>query len=123
MRAAVEADVQVYTIIVDGLTDTANGGSLFRPALIEKSWDHGDQRKGRSLMEDLADRTGGLHVRVQSEAEAKAAAIKIGRALRNEYVLGYRPPESAAAGRWHRIRVRLDLPKLNIHSRTGYYSR
>jgi len=47
---------------------------------------------------------------------------KAGQALRNEYVLGYQPADSGSSGKWHRIRVKTSLPKVNIHARNGYYA-
>jgi hypothetical protein len=59
---------------------------------------------------------------VRSDDEAKEAAIKAGRALRSEYVIGYQPSSSAASGKWHRIRVKSNVPKMNIYARNGYYA-
>jgi hypothetical protein len=47
-------------------------------------------------------------------------------ALRNQYVLAYRPEKSAHDGKWHAIRIRLRLPKglppLHVFAKTGYYA-
>ena len=118
MRVALEADVQIYTIITDGIPD---GTFPVRPAMIRKPWDNGDQSQGRSLLEDLADKTGGLHFRVRSEG-ARDAAMRAGQAIRNQYVIGYQPPDPADSRKWHRLRVKLDVPHLNVYARNGYYS-
>jgi Ca-activated chloride channel family protein len=121
MRVALEADVQIYTIILD---NPSSGNTVpFRPSLIAKPWDHAEERQGRSLLEDLSDKTGGLHFHVRDVAEAKDAARKAGRALRNEYVIGYQPPDPNGSGKWHRIRVRADVPSTSVYARNGYYSR
>jgi Ca-activated chloride channel family protein len=121
MRVALEADVQIYTIILD---NPSTGNTVpFRPSLIAKPWDHAEERQGRSLLEDLSDKTGGLHFHVKDAAEAKEAANKAGRALRNEYVIGYQPPDPNASGKWHRIRVKADVPSTSVYARNGYYSR
>jgi Ca-activated chloride channel family protein len=121
MRVALEADVQIYTIILD---NPSSGNTIpFRPSLIAKPWDHPEQRQGRSLLEDLSDKTGGLHFHVRDVAEAKEAANKAGRALRNEYVIGYQPPDPNGSGKWHRIRVKADVPSTSVYARNGYYSR
>ena len=120
MRAAVEADVQIYTITTDGIPD---GTFPVRPAMVRKPWDNGEQNQGRSLLEDLADKTGGLHFRVRNDAGAADAAVKVGRAIRNEYVIGYQPPDAGDSGKWHHLRVKLDVPRLNVYARNGYYSR
>jgi Ca-activated chloride channel family protein len=122
MRVALEADVQIYTITTDGIPDAT---FPVRPAMVRKPWDSGSgqQNQGRSLLEDLADKTGGLHFRVHNNADATAAAIKAGAAIRNEYVIGYQPPDPGDAGKWHRVRVKLDVPRVNVYARNGYYSR
>jgi Ca-activated chloride channel family protein len=119
MRAALEADVQIYTITTDGIPD---GTFPVRPAMVRKPWDNGQQNQGRSLLEDLADKTGGLHFRVHNDAGATEAAMKVGHAIRNEYVIGYQPPDPGDAGKWHRVRVKLAVPHLNVYARNGYYS-
>ena len=73
------------------------------------------------MLEKLSDQTGGLHFRVRNDAEAKEAVIKIGRALRDEYVIGYRPADSDNTGKWHRIRVKLNASGSHVHARKGYY--
>jgi Ca-activated chloride channel family protein len=122
MRVALEADVQVYTILVDGLVG-ASGGSLLRPSMIGKPSDQAAERLGPQILQELSDKTGGLHFHVRSDTEAKEAAISAGRALRNEYVIGYQPPASGTVGKWHRVTVKSNLPKVSVYGRNGYYSR
>ena len=119
MRTALEADVQIYAIITDGIPDRT---FLVRPAMVRKPWDNGEQNQGRSLLEDLADKTGGLHFRVRSEG-AGDAALKAAKAIRSQYVIGYQPDGPGDSGKWHRLQVKLDVPHLNVYARNGYYSR
>lgn len=119
MRAAIEADVQIYAVITDGIPD---GTFPVRPAMVRKPWDNGEQNQGRSLLEDLAEKTGGLHFRVRNEG-AGDAAVKAGQAIRSQYVIGYEPEGPGDSGKWHRLRVKLDVPHLNVYARNGYYSR
>jgi Ca-activated chloride channel homolog len=53
-------------------------------------------------------------------------ARHIGMELRTQYVLAYRPQDVAHDGKWHRIRVKLRLPRrlafLQTHAKTGYYA-
>ena len=74
------------------------------------------------MVEKLSEKTGGLHFRVSNGAQARDAVIKAGRALRNEYVIGYRPPDSATAGKWRRVRVKANVPEVHVYARNGYYS-
>ncbi|HTT17583.1 MAG TPA: VWA domain-containing protein [Candidatus Sulfotelmatobacter sp.] len=123
MRVALEADVQIYTIVIDnGSASISTGQAPYRPSLITKPWDRAEERQGPEMLQKLSDQTGGLYFRVGTIAEAKEAVIKAGRALRDEYVIGYHLPNSGPSGKWHRIRVKLNASKANVHARTGYYS-
>ena len=123
MSVALETDVQIYTILVDnGLAGLGTSITPYRPALIKKPWDQAGERHGPEMLEKLSDQTGGLYFRVRNTDEAKADAIKAGRALRNEYVIGYRPPDSGTSGRWHRIGVKSKASNVHVHARNGYYS-
>jgi Ca-activated chloride channel family protein len=123
LRAALEADVQIYTIIFDnGIAGASTGGIPFRPSMISKPGDQGQAHQGSDLLEDLSNKTGGLHFHARNDIEAREAAIKAGRALRNEYVIGYQPASSGPTGKWHRIRVKSNVPKLNVYARNGYYA-
>jgi Ca-activated chloride channel family protein len=123
IRVALEADVQVYTIVLDNPSAASGNTVPLRPALAAKPWDQARQREGPQMLEELSTRTGGLHFVVHKDAEAREAAIKAGRAIRNEYVIGYQPPDSGLSGKWHRVRVKSDIPKVNVYARSGYYSR
>lgn len=124
LRVAIEADVQIYTVIFDnGLGGGSTGTVPFRPVLVRKPGDQGVEREGARLLEELADKTGGLHFHVRNDVEAKEAAMKAGRALRNEYVIGYQPSGSGDSGKWHHISVKSTVPKVNVYARNGYYTR
>ena len=123
MRVALEADVQVYTIILDAAAGGASGTVPFRPGLAAKPWDRGPERQGPEMLEKLSEKTGGLHFRVHGVADARDAMAKTGRALRNEYVIGYQPPASGQSGKWHRVHVKANVQKANVYARNGYYSR
>lgn len=123
MSAALEADVQIYTIVVEnGLGGLGTSITPYRPALIKKPWDRAGERQGAEILAKLSDQTGGLYFHVSNTDEAKADAIKAGRALRNEYVIGYHTPDSGTSRRWHRIRVKSNASNVRVHARNGYYS-
>jgi Ca-activated chloride channel family protein len=123
LHEALEADVQIYSIIVGNTSGGGpSGGAPFRPAMVGKPIDQAREREGPNLLEELSEKTGGLHFRVQSDAGARAAAIEVGRALRNQYVIGYQPSSFGASGKWHQVRVKTDVPKVNVYARNGYYT-
>ena len=122
LRVALEADVQVYSIIIDnGAVGSSTAGIPYRPSLAQKPWDQAAQRQGPNLLEELADKTGGLYFHARNTSEAKDGMMKAGEALRNQYVIGYQPAEPGLSGKWHRIRVKTTVPKVHVHSRSGYY--
>jgi VWFA-related protein len=122
MHAAIEANVQVYSIVIDNGSASTNT-IPYRPSMISKPWDQPKTHAGSEMLDKLADQTGGLHFHVRSGPDANDAAIKIGQALRNEYVIAYRPPDSGIPGKRHRIRVKSDVSNVSIHAGESYYSR
>lgn len=123
MREALEADVQIYAIIVGNTAGgSASGGAPFRPSMVGKPIDQAREREGPNLLEELSEKTGGLYFHVRSVAEAKEAAAKAARALRNQYVIGYQPPSSGPSGKWRQVRVKSNVPKVHVYARSGYYA-
>jgi Ca-activated chloride channel family protein len=109
MRLAEEADVQIYTI----------GVIPVPPA--RKPIELGPERAGLAFLARLADRTGGLDFTLASYTDPAPLAAQIGRAMRDQYLIGYRAAEGAPSGQWRRIQVRVNLPQVRVASRSGYY--
>jgi Ca-activated chloride channel homolog len=102
-----ESDVLIYTIAVPGYN--------LNP----------DEQAGRDLMNQISEMTG-AHMYAARPADLPDIAQKICIELRNRYVLGYTPQDTAHDGRYHRIQVKLvpprGLPPLRAHWRLGYYA-
>jgi Ca-activated chloride channel family protein len=85
-----------------------------------------EERLGPELLEDISQITGGRAFTVEDPKDLADAAKKIGIELRNQYVLGYRPRNFARDGKWHKVNVKLVLPKglppLQVHAKMGYYA-
>jgi Ca-activated chloride channel family protein len=111
MQLALEADVQIYTIAIDGRVRT------------RKAIELQEENRGLAFMEDLAEKTGGLHFAINSWEQAGRVVGAALQALRNQYVIGYQPAETDQPGKWHRIRVKLNVANTNVSARNGYYSR
>jgi Ca-activated chloride channel family protein len=111
MGVAVEADTQIYTIVIDNTP------------INKKPIELTEEHQGWNFMQSLSERTGGVNFRVKSVGGAKDAARRTGEAIRNQYVIGYRAPDMLASGKWHRIRVKADVPHSSVYARSGYYSR
>lgn len=81
---------------------------------------------GPALLSELAQPTGGRSFALQHATEMPEVAHRIGVELRTQYVLGYRPQDAPKDGKWHKIKVKLLLPKklalLSVHAKTGYYA-
>jgi hypothetical protein len=70
--------------------------------------------------------TGGNSFTITNVAELPEITRSIGSRLRHQYMLTYRPQEQVRDGKWHKISVKLRLPRkwalLRISARTGYYA-
>ena len=105
-RLVVESDVQVYTI---GIADAAHARN---------------PQRGLHFLQTLSERTGGLHATVRHRAGLATAARGLAAAMKNLYVIGYRPSGRAIPGTWQKIRVAMERPQpvpVRIIARPGYY--
>jgi len=106
-----EADVQIYAIGIY----SRNGAPRSFEELV-----------GPVLMKDITKDTAGRVFEIGSVDEFPFVASKISLALRNQYVLGYKPSTPQHDGKYHRIRVSLALPKghpkVQASWRHGYYA-
>ncbi|MGD0616811.1 MAG: VWA domain-containing protein [Bryobacteraceae bacterium] len=108
LERSMEADLQIYTI------------SIFNPPANRKSSQLMEEQHGLLLMEELAQRTGGLQFMVRSNEDMQQAAASIGAALRNRYNIGYIPANGDRSGQWRKIQVKVARSGLKAHARTGY---
>ena len=104
-RMAIESDTQIHSI------------SIRRP------YQKGDP-PGRSwILEELAAVTGGLHFEIHDGNGLAQAAAKLARAMKEVYVLAYRPGASDP-GKWRKVRVSVTPPehqRVRVAARAGYY--
>src|SRR5215468_5838266 len=82
---------------------------------------------GPELLQDVAGVTGGQSYTLTNAAELPEVTRAIGTRLRHQYMLTYRPGKRDRDGKWHKINVKLLLPKkwssfLHVSARTGYYA-
>jgi Ca-activated chloride channel family protein len=63
---------------------------------------------------------------VSKPAQLPDAMANISDALRDQYVLGYRPSNPDRDGKYRRVKVQMisppDFPALHVSWRTGYYA-
>ena len=85
-----------------------------------------EEMLGPALLADVAETTGGRAFVLEDPREMPKVAHRIGVELRTQYVLGYRPEHAPHDGKWHKISVRLKLPKplafLRVRAKAGYYA-
>jgi Ca-activated chloride channel family protein len=108
LERAMEADLQIYAI------------SIFNPPSNKKPAQLIEEQHGLLLMQELADRTGGLQFWVRSDDDMQQAAVRVGAALRNRYSIGYIPASGDRSGQWRKIQVKVARAGLKAHPRTGY---
>lgn len=111
-NAVREADVQIFAI---GIFESM--GNRGRTP---------EESAGPSLLNELAEQTGGREYAVENIAELPDIAAKIGIELRNEYILGYTPRNRERDGKYRKVQVKLNqprgLPPLKAYFRLGYYA-
>lgn len=112
VKAAVkEADVMVYAV-----------GTYDRYVSSE------EERLGPELLSSISEPTGGHSFALTNVNELPAVSRAIGIQLRHQYMLAYRPEARPHDGKWHKISVKLRLPKklhnylLHVEARAGYYA-
>lgn len=110
LRVVEESDAQIYTI---GIADA--------PAF-KKAIELTEQSRGLALLCDLADRSGGMSFKAVISDDVEPAALKIGRAIRNEYVIAYNEAGINSPGKWRRVQVKVNPPRLRVYARSGYYA-
>lgn len=104
-----EADVMVYAI-----------------GIYDHTFPTTEERLGPELLSEVAGVTGGRSFTIDNPNDLPDVAGKIGMELRNQYVLGYRPSKLQRDGKWHKIKVKIRIPKglppVQVFARTGYYA-
>jgi Ca-activated chloride channel family protein len=111
LATAVEADMQIYSV------------SVYDPPRNKKPIELQEERNGIFFLEDLARKTGGLQIVAHGSSDITQAAARIGRAMRDQYVIGYTPENTDASGKWHAIKVNLKGGDAKAYARSGFYAK
>jgi len=81
---------------------------------------------GPDLLRSLAQSTGGVAFTLDNPNQMPAVGRNISDRLRHQYVLAYEPESRPHDRKWHKISVKLRLPKkfafLRVNARPGYYA-
>jgi Ca-activated chloride channel family protein len=109
-RLLKESDVTLYGIGILGGNDAGSGLGM----------------QGQGILDELASVSGGKAFFPRSNAEMDDIFEQIALELRLQYSLGYKPPNFANDGRWHKVKVKVTpprgLPRLFVRSKEGYYA-
>jgi Ca-activated chloride channel family protein len=104
-----ESDVAVYSI-----------GIFDRRAATQ------EEALGPELLTEVAGSSGGRAFFLDNLKEMPGLAHRIGVELRTQYLLGYRPAHPPDDGKWHKITVKLKIPRsfpyLRATAKEGYYA-
>lgn len=84
---------------------------------------------GMDNLKDLASASGGLALFPRAQIEMDDACRQFAEELRHQYVIGISPSRTVTKDKWHRIDIKLTLPKADfakfpnvyVRSREGYY--
>ncbi len=109
-NAVREADILIYAV-----------GTYDRYATTQ------EELLGPELLQDVAGVTGGQSYILSNVAELPEVTRAVGSRLRHQYMLTYSPQKRSRDGKWHKINVKVLLPKnwssfLHVSARTGYYA-
>jgi Ca-activated chloride channel family protein len=111
VKAAIkEADVMIYAV-----------GTYERYVSTQ------EELLGPDLLRSISELTGGQAFTLTNLKELPEVTRAIGAQLRHQYVLAYQPQSATHDGKWHKISVKLRLPKklqylLHVDARAGYYA-
>ena len=78
--------------------------------------------EGDAVLRQLAVSTGGSMLPADDEGRLSSSLRNIEKALRNQYVVGYSPPEFHADGTYHKVEVLPVKKGLRANCRKGYYA-
>lgn len=103
-RTAQEADAVVYSIHY------------------QDSWATSHEGSGQRVLQKLSRPTGGQSFHVTGTLPLEQVFDTIREEMRSQYAIGYRPPNPAGDGTFHRLEVKTARRGLTVQARTGYYA-
>jgi Ca-activated chloride channel homolog len=99
---------------------------LFSAGTYDRTVSTEEERLGPELLRGLAELTGGQAFTLTNPKDLPLVTHSIGTQLRHQYVLAYQPEAVSHDGKWHKISVKLKLPRglpfFHVAARTGYYA-
>lgn len=86
-----------------------------------------EEKEGPSLLEEIAQKGGGIAYLLDNPHDVAAAVENIGRILRQEYILGFDPKFPKQDNKYHKLKVKLQrlpkgVPPLKVDAKNGLYA-
>jgi Ca-activated chloride channel family protein len=73
------------------------------------------------ILKELSSQTGGSAFHIDNHTTLDAALRAIEEQLRNQYAIGYAPPDNSKKGTFHKVEVRVNKPGFTVRARSGYF--
>jgi VWFA-related protein len=92
-----------------------------KPPSATSPWRNLDEhREEFRLLQQVVEESGGRTYDIGTPQAIETAFHDIIRELRDHYVLGYYPTDRRADDSWHRVRVKVDVPGVDVRTAAGY---
>lgn len=135
LRRVPEAGItrRAIVLVSDGV-NTVNGSSLLQAqaavalaevmifSLTTNTSELEINARGDAVLRQLAISTGGSMLPAHDEARLSSSLRNVEKALRNQYVVAYSPPEFHADGTYHKVEVLPVNKGIRANCRKGYYA-
>lgn len=135
LRAHAKTDKKVLVVVTDGednssiepqqrLVEAAQRVDTIIYAIgLLGSEEPASAARARAHLEELTRATGGRAWFPADISEIQRITPEIAHEIRNQYVLGYTPTNTAADGTYRKLRVDVAVPNVTVRTRAGYYAR
>jgi Ca-activated chloride channel family protein len=135
LRAHSKKDKKVLLVITDGEDNSSiqKQENLIRTAHLNNAIIYGigilgseqpaSAQRAKVSMDGLTLATGGRSWFPNDVADIEKITPEIAHEIRNQYVLGYTPANTASTGAFRAIRVEVNVPNVTVRTRSGYYPR
>ncbi len=113
---AIKQPVQIYTVLIADDWGTANAGSPCEQIT-----------KDANTLQEITSATGGHdYLSPNSQGGVDSIATEVARALKTQYLIGYKSTNTAMNGKRRGVKVKLNLPegspKLKAWTKSAYYA-
>ena len=135
LRAHAKKDKKVLLVVTDGEDNSSieKQDHLIRSAQLTNAIIYGigilgseqpaSAQRAKESLDALTLATGGRSWFPNDAAETTKITPEIAHEIRNQYVIGYTPDDSAKASGFRRIRVEVNVPNVTVRTRSGYYAK